>query len=206
MKNVKKNAIFFKILIILVQGFCPLKIKNTVCSPVSGWYQHLDTWNKNSIFEAPFSVLGKCSISNESWTLFLALRWKFWRVESLRNSHRRQRSVQLSKLFMANVYAVYRAAKLLLLRKGWVICDTFKETVLYLKWRYLYKEVRFSESLLILLKIRFVWNNRGQKHSLNIDVRCPVSDQFFLAVQNQWISCVHYSDKIYFISITITKA
>ena len=58
------------------------------------------------------------------------------------------------------------------LRKGWVMCDIFKETVLY--W------VRFSERLLILLEIRFVWNNGGQKHSLSIDVRCPVSGQFFL--------------------------
>ena len=35
------------------------------------------------------------------------------------------------------------------------------------------KEVRFSDSLLILLEIRFVWNNRAQKHSLSIDVRLP---------------------------------
>ena len=41
------------------------------------------------------------------------------------------------------------------------------------------KEVRFSESLLILLEIRFVWNNGAQKHSLIIDVGCPVSGQFF---------------------------
>ena len=33
--------------------------------------QYPDTWNKNSIFEAPFSVLGKRSISNESWTCLL---------------------------------------------------------------------------------------------------------------------------------------
>ena len=42
------------------------------------------------------------------------------------------------------------------------------------------KEVRFSESLLILLEIRFVWNNGGRKHSLSIDVRCPLSAQFFI--------------------------
>ena len=42
------------------------------------------------------------------------------------------------------------------------------------------KEVRFSESLLFLLEIRFVWNNGAQKHSLSIDVRCPASGQFFL--------------------------
>ena len=39
----------------------------------------------------------------------------------------------VSKLFMANIYAVYWAVKLVLLRKGLVICDIFKETVLYLK-------------------------------------------------------------------------
>ena len=65
------------------------------------------------------------------------------------------------------------------------------------------KEVRFSESLLILLEIRFVWNNGGQKHSLRIDVRCAVSASFFFAVQNWLVSCVHYPDKIYFISITL---
>ena len=36
-------------------------------------------------------------------------------------------------------------------------CFIFKVKIL--------KEVRFSESLLILLEIRFVWNNGGQKHS-----------------------------------------
>ena len=51
-------------------------------------------------------------------------------------------------------------------------CFIFKVKIL--------KEVMFSESLLILLEIRFVWNNGGQKHSLSFDVRCPVSGQFFL--------------------------
>ena len=60
-------------------------------------------------------------------------RWKFWRFESLRNSRGRRRSVQVSKLFMANIYAVSRAVKLVLLRKGRVMCDIFKETVLFLK-------------------------------------------------------------------------
>ena len=45
--------------------------EHTVCCPVSGRYQYPDTWNENSIFEAPFSVLGKRSISNESWTFQL---------------------------------------------------------------------------------------------------------------------------------------
>ena len=42
------------------------------------------------------------------------------------------------------------------------------------------QEVRFLESLLILLEIRFVWDNGGKKHSLSIDVRCPVTGQFYL--------------------------
>ena len=50
-------------------------------------------------------------------------------------------------------------------------CFTFKLKIL--------EEVRFLESLLILLEIRFVWNNGGQEHLLNIDVRCPLSRQFF---------------------------
>ena len=41
---------------------------------------------------------------------------------------RRRRSVQVSKLFMPNIYAVYCAAKLVLFRNGLVICDIFKET------------------------------------------------------------------------------
>ena len=44
---------------------------STVCCPVAGRYQYPDTWNKNSIFEAPFSVFGRRSISNESWTFQL---------------------------------------------------------------------------------------------------------------------------------------
>ena len=51
-------------------------------------------------------------------------------------------------------------------------CFIFKVKIL--------KAVRFSERLLILFEIRFVRNNRGQKHSLSIDVRCPVFGQFFL--------------------------
>ena len=44
----------------------------------------------------------------------------------------------------------------------------------------IFKEDRFSQNSSILLEIQFVWNNGGQKHSLGIDVRCPVSGQFFL--------------------------
>ena len=52
---------------------------------------------------------------------------------------RRRRSVQVSKLFMANIYAVYCAVKLVLLKKGRLMCDIFKETVLFLKWTHLRK-------------------------------------------------------------------
>ena len=52
---------------------------------------------------------------------------------SLRNSCRRRQSVQVSKLFMVNIYPVYCAVKLVVFKKGLVICDIFKETVLYLK-------------------------------------------------------------------------
>ena len=71
----------------------------------------------------------------------------------------------------------------MLLRKGRVMCDIFKETAIF-KMKIL-KEVGFSERLLILREIRFVWNNGGQKHSLSFDVMCPVSGQFFFAVQNR---------------------
>ena len=117
------------------------------------------------------------------WQLNIsALRWRFWRVESLQNSHRRDRSVtvQVNKHFKANIYAVYCAVKLVhaaqkrvgnmwYIRRDFFI---FKVKIL--------EELRFSESLLILLEIRFVWNSGSQKHSLSIDVRCPVSGQFFL--------------------------
>ena len=49
----------------------PKQWRRTVCCPVSGRYQYPDTWNKNSVFEAPLKVLGKRSISNESWTFQL---------------------------------------------------------------------------------------------------------------------------------------
>ena len=78
-------------------------------------------------------------------------------------------------------------------------CFIFKVKIL--------KQVRFSESLLILLEIRFVWINGGQKHSLKVLMSgAQYPDTFFFAVQNLWISCVHYPDKINFISITKIKA
>ena len=68
------------------------------------------------------------------------------------------------------------------------------------------KEVRFSESLLILLEIRFVWNNGAQKHSLSIDVRLPrIRRVFSLLYRIDVLAVYRYPDKIYFISITILK-
>ena len=72
----------------------------------------------------------------------------------MRNSRRRRRSVQVSKLFMVGNMLYFQTN-----------CFIFKPKIL--------KEATFLESLLILLEIRFVWNNGGQKHSLSIDVRCP---------------------------------
>ena len=40
---------------------------------------------------------------------------------------------------MGNIYAVYSAAQLVMFKKGLVICDIFKETVVCLKRRYLKK-------------------------------------------------------------------
>ena len=108
-----------------------------------------------------------------------ALRWGLWRVESLRNSCRRRRFVQVNKHFMATIYAVYCAVKLVLLRKGWGNMWYFQRNGFIFKVKIL-KENRFSERLLILLEIRFVWNNGAQKLSLSIDIRCPVSGHFFL--------------------------
>ena len=55
--------------------------------------------------------------------------------------------------------------------------DIFKETGFFLFIVKILKEDRLSENFLILLEIQFVWNtsNGGQKHSLSIDVRCPLS-------------------------------
>ena len=64
---------------------------------------------------------------------------------------RRRRSVQVSELFMANIYAVYCAAKQVLFRNGVVICDIFKEIVLYIFKVKILKEVRFSGNLLLLI-------------------------------------------------------
>ena len=142
---------------------------------IYGRYQYPDNYNKNSIFEAPFSVIGKQSISNE--LNISALRWKFWRVESLRNSRRRRRSVQVNKhgkylrcLLRSKISATQkRVGNMWYFQRNGLI---FKVKIL--------KENRLWESLLILLEIRFVWNNGAQKHSLSIDVRCRVSGQFFL--------------------------
>ena len=72
-------------------------------------------------------------------------------------------------------------------------CFIFKVKIL--------KEVRFSESLLIFLEIRFVWNNGSQKHSLSFDVMCPVSGQFFLCcTQSMNYKLAVYILRIRFIS------
>ena len=100
--------------------------------PVSGHLkQKLDFWG---------ALFSSRKTKYFEWKLNIsALRRKFWRFESLRNSRGRRRSVQVSKLLMANIYAVYCAVKLVLLRKGMAMWDIFKETVLFLKWRYLRK-------------------------------------------------------------------
>ena len=53
------------------------------------------------------------------------------------------------------------------------------------KVKILKKAVRFSESLLILLEIRFVWHNGAQKHSLELMSGAKYPDSFFFAVQNR---------------------
>ena len=99
-----ENCFFFVFsTLFLICFFCSYSMLPSIRTvPVSG---HL---KQKRNFEAPFSAIGKQSISNE----------RFWRVESLRNSRRRRRSVQVNKHFMANIYAVYCAVKLVLLRKG----------------------------------------------------------------------------------------
>ena len=79
-------------------------------------------------------------------------------------------------------------------------CFIFKVKIL--------KTVRFSESLLILFEIRFVRNNRGQKHSLSIDVRCPISGQLIFSLLYRIDELAVYSIRIRinFISITIIEA
>ena len=108
-----------------------------------------------------------------------ALRQKLWRVESLRNSRRRRRSVQVNKHFMANILRCLLRSKISAAQKRVGNMWYFQRNGFIFNVKIL-KEGRFSESLLILLEIRFVWNNGGQKHSLSIDVMCPVSGQFFL--------------------------
>ena len=96
----------------------------------------------------------------------------------MRNSSRRRRSVQVNTHFMANIPCLLRS-KISAAHKRVGDMSYFQRNGFIFNVKIL-KEVRFSESLLILLEIRFVWNNGAQKHSLSIDVRCPVSGQFFL--------------------------
>ena len=61
----------------------------------------------------------------------------------------------------------------------------FQRNGFIFKVKILKKAVRFSESLLILLEIRFVWNNGAQKHSLVLMSGAKYPDSFFFAVQNR---------------------
>ena len=62
----------------------------------------------------------------------------------MRNSCRRRRSVQVSQIFMANIYAVYCAVKLMLFKYRLVKCDSFKEILKYLRLGYL-KKLNFQK-------------------------------------------------------------
>ena len=62
------------------------------------------------------------------------------------------------------------------------------------------KENRFSESFLILLEIRFVWNNGAQKHSLSIDVRCLERIRTVFSLQYRIDELAVYIIRIRFIS------
>ena len=99
-------------------SYCVKKKKNTwnlesstVCCPVSGHLKRkLNFWGALFRYRWTKYFERKLNIS--------ALRWRFCRVESLQNSRKRPCSVQVNKHFMANIYAVYCAVKLVLLGKG----------------------------------------------------------------------------------------
>ena len=96
-----------------------------------------------------------------------------------RNSRRRRRSVQVSKLFYLRCLL---RSKISAAQKSEANVWYFQRNCFIFNVKIL-KEVRFPESSLILLQIRlirFAWNNGGQKHTLSFDVRCPVSGQFFI--------------------------
>ena len=159
-----------------------------------------DTWNKNSIFEASsVNEVFRMKAEHFSFKMKVLAIWKLAKQSQKTpfcSGEQTFHGYYLRCLLRSKVSAAQK-------REGnvWYFqrnCFIFKVKVL--------KEVRFSESLLILLEIWFVWNNGGQKHSLSFDVMCPVSGQFFVAGQNRWISGVHSPDKIYFISVTIIKA
>ena len=83
----------------------------TVCCPVSGHLKRkLNFWGALFRYRWTKYFERKLNIS--------ALRWRFCRVESLQNSRKRPCSVQVNKHFMANIYTVYCAVKLVLLGKG----------------------------------------------------------------------------------------
>ena len=64
----------------------------------------------------------------------------------MRNSCRGRRSVQVSQIFMANIYVVYCAVKLVLFKYRLVKCDSFKDILEYLRLGYL-KKFNFKKKI-----------------------------------------------------------
>ena len=81
----------------------------------------------------------------------------------MRNSCRGRRSVQVSQIFMANIYVVYCAVKLVLFKYRLVKCDSFKDILKYLRLGYL-KKFNFKKNFIISFKMLLVMNNGGHKH------------------------------------------
>ena len=79
----------------------------------------------------------------------------------MRNSCRRRRSVQVSQIFMANIYAVYCAVKLVLFKYRLVKCDQRNFKIFEVR---ILKEVQFSKNSIINFKMLLIGNNGGHKH------------------------------------------
>ena len=110
--------------------------------------------NKNSIFEAPFSILGKRSISNESWTFHL-------QDESSGEFTACETVAEDAFLFrLVNYLGCLLRSKTSALQK-WVGDMWYFQRNCFIYKVKILKEVRFLENLLILLEIQFVWNNGG---------------------------------------------
>ena len=78
------------------------------------YYNMLPRYRKVPVLE---KLLGKQNLYySHCEPNILAMKCKFWRAYSLRNSWRRRRSVQLSKIISANIYFVYCAVKLVLFK------------------------------------------------------------------------------------------